>query len=56
MTLFKIVHLDLTTGKRTWMPWAFQSQEEALEKIMDLTSVDPRQSFIVMLAPVPAMA
>jgi hypothetical protein len=56
MAAFKIVHLDLSTGKRTWLPWTFSNQAEAHEKITELTAHDPKHSYIVMLAPLGAVS
>lgn len=51
MNAFVIVHLDLSTGRRSELPERFTTQIEALARIAELTLTDPRQVYLTMLVP-----
>jgi hypothetical protein len=51
MNAFVIVHLDLSTGRRTELPERFTTQIEAAVRIAELTLTQPKQVYLVKLVP-----
>jgi hypothetical protein len=51
MNAFIIVHLDLSTGRRTKLPERFPTQIEAAVRIAELTLTHPKQVYLVQFVP-----
>jgi hypothetical protein len=51
MAQYILQHLDLTTGRRTDMPWRFERQDEAMAKVMELSLAHPDQVYVVKVQP-----
>lgn len=51
MNAFVIVHLDLSTGRRTEFPERFATQIEAAARIAELTLTHPKQAYVVKVVP-----
>ena len=51
MNAFVIVHMDLSTGRRSELPERFLTQVEAAARIAELTLTDPRQVYLMKLVP-----
>jgi hypothetical protein len=51
MNAFVIVHLDLSTGRRSEFPERFRTQVEAAARIAELTLTHPQQVYVMKLIP-----
>lgn len=54
MGSYAIVHLDMSTGRRTLLPERYATPGEAHERIQELSEASPRPSYLVQLVPGPA--
>jgi len=51
MNAFVIVHLDLSTGRRSQLPERFLTQIEAAARIAELTLTHPQQAYLMKFVP-----
>ncbi|HEX9083005.1 MAG TPA: hypothetical protein VF768_12045 [Holophagaceae bacterium] len=51
MAVYILQHLNLTTGKRTDMPWRFEQREEAMAKVLELSMAAPDEVYVVKVLP-----
>lgn len=51
MGVYAIVHLDMTTGRRTFLPERFPTPQEANERVLELSQASPGPSYLVQLVP-----
>ena len=51
MTQYALVYFDTSKIRLTELPWRFETREEALCKLAELTLIHPDQSYAVKIVP-----